>query len=123
MFSLEADELRGRAFGAMRFLRATAFRGGALASSLLALDRRRICRPSAQDKASWQGQTSTLVDGSSHLGSAGPMSQMGHKRPKPDVRATSVRPSISDMIFAVVANVEMGHEQKSDALLNQLVST
>ena len=31
------------------------------------------CRPSAQDKASWQGQTSTLVDGSSHLGSAGPM--------------------------------------------------
>jgi hypothetical protein len=39
------------------------------------------CRPSAQDKASWRGQTSTLVDGSSQLGWVRPMSHMGHFRP------------------------------------------
>src|SRR6516164_2117297 len=55
------DELRERTvFGAMRLLRAAAFGACALGDLPPALDRRRICRPSAQDKASWQGQISTL---------------------------------------------------------------
>src|SRR6516225_8767247 len=62
------EDLRGRpAFDAMRLLRAAAFRPCALGDLPPALDRRRMCRPSAQDKASWRGQTSTMVDGSSHV--------------------------------------------------------
>jgi hypothetical protein len=51
--SSRADELRERtAFGAIRLLRAAVFRPGALGDLPPALDRRRNCRPSAQDKAS-----------------------------------------------------------------------
>src|ERR1700747_3615070 len=39
--------------------------GCAFAGSPPALERRRICRPSAQNKASWRDQTSTPGDGSS----------------------------------------------------------
>ena len=66
--SRAADALRERtAFGAMRLLRTAVFRRCALVGSPPALDRRRMCRPSAQDKALWRSQTITLVDGSSQF--------------------------------------------------------
>jgi hypothetical protein len=96
--SRATDEMRGRlAFGVVPLLRAAAFGLCALGDLPPALDRRRIWRPSAQDKASWQGQSSTGGDGSSHLGWVGPMSQMGHKRTFSEVCAMSGYRSEADI--------------------------